>query len=101
MFVEALLGQQGLALQGMITSAFNEMSQQTEADALWDEGRQLDMAAFDQLPRMVRDYINEHGCAVNLEDLLWEHINDHNRDPELTIVYIMEFEEDLRDLGML
>jgi hypothetical protein len=74
----------------MIEQYFNPDSTQTEPNIHWEEGRCIDMNAFDQLPRLVRDYINHHGCEEAIEDVLYEHIHAHGRDPELTLVYILE-----------
>ncbi len=98
MFLQALLDQQGLTLEGMIASAFNEMSVQPDATPEWDDGRRIDMDAFDQLPKPVRDHINEYGHFYPIEDILYEHRNEHGSDHELTLVWLLECEDLQRDL---
>lgn len=66
---------------------------QTEPTPHWEEGRAVDMAAFDQLPRMVRNYLNEHTSFYPIEDVLHEHLNDHGGDAELTMVWLLECQD--------
>jgi len=82
----------------MSLMSFNEHSIQTQADHHWDEGRRIDMDAFDQLPRQVRDWINENDSFYPIEDVLYEHLNDHRGDYELTLVWLIEAEEFGRSL---
>jgi hypothetical protein len=51
------------------------------------------MAAFDQLPREVRSFINERDSFYPIEDVLYEHLNAHGGDAELTLVWLLEAEE--------
>ena len=65
-------------------------SLQTGADPLWEEGRALDMDAFDQLPPEVRNFLNEHVAFYPIEDVLYEHRSVHRGDTELTLVWLLE-----------
>jgi len=89
----------GSSIAGMLAQAIAEMSTQTEDTPHWEEGRQIDMDAFDRLPRQVRDHINEHGSFYPIEDVLWEHQNDHRGDWELTLVWLLECEDLERELA--
>lgn len=90
-YMEAIFG--GKDLPALISDMFNEFSAQSGMEAGWADGRSVDMAAFDQLPRPIRDYINEHGSFYPIEDVLYDHINDHGGDYELTLVYLLESAE--------
>lgn len=71
----------------------NPMSTQTGTERFWQEGRRVDMNAFDQLPRVLRDYLNENTGFYPVEDVLYEHVNVHRGDAELTMVWLLEAEE--------
>jgi len=71
----------------------NELSTQTGHEACWMEGRLVDMAAFDQLPPQLRAYLNKRQSFFPVEDVLWEHVNAHNGDWELTMVWLLECDE--------
>ena len=73
--------------------------QQTELCPHWEAGRAVDMAAFDQLPRTVRNYLNENASFYPIEDVLYEHLNDHGGDEELTMVWLLESEDFAIQLG--
>lgn len=98
MYLQAILDQQGLTLEGVIASAFNEMSQQSDDTHHWEDGRRIDMEAFDQLPRPIRDHINERGHFYPIEDILYEHRHEHGGDYELTLVWLLECEDLERSL---
>lgn len=68
----------------------NAPSLQTGAHSAWDEGRAIDMAAFDQLPRQVRNFLNGEVSFFPIEDVLHEHINVHRGDEILTMVWLLE-----------
>lgn len=74
-------------------------SLQTELCPHWEEGRRIDMAAFDQLPPLVRNYLNENASFYPIEDVLYEHLNDHGGDAELTMVWLLECEDLSIQLG--
>jgi hypothetical protein len=59
------------------------------------------MNAFDQLPRRVRDYLNENTGFYPVEDVLYEHVNAHAGDEELTLVWLLEAEEMLDDVDLI
>lgn len=53
------------------------------------------MAAFDQLPRTVRNFLNEQPSFFPIEDVLYEHQSVHGGDEELTLVWLLEGLDDL------
>jgi len=63
---------------------------QTGADPLWQEGRVVDMEAFDQLPLAIRNFLNEQISLYPVEDVLYEHQFAHGGDEELTLVWLLE-----------
>lgn len=85
----------GVSIAGMISQAITDMRTQSEDTPAWEEGRGIDMEAFDALPRQVRDHINEHDSFYPVEDVLWEHQHNHRGDWELTMVWLLET-QDLR-----
>ena len=97
-YVEALLG---MNIGNMVEAAlaeFNAKSVQTDATPQWEEGRCVDMDAFDQLPKPIRDFINEHNSFYPIEDVLYEHRHEHGGDYELTLVWLLECQDLEREL---
>lgn len=85
----------------MLVETPNPMSTQTGTERFWQEGRRIDMNAFDQLPRSVRDYLNEHTGFYPVEDVLYEHVNVHGGDEELTLVWLLEADEMHDDIDLM
>ena len=79
--------------QEIFSQAINELSLQSDNDFLWQEGRTIDMNAFDKLPRELRDFINDRGSFYPIEDVLYEFQHDHRGDWELTLVWLLEAED--------
>ena len=102
MYLQALIDQRnGFDVQAILTDVlerFNQQSQQSDATPDWDEGRRIDMDAFDQLLRPVRDHINERGHFYPVEDILYEHRHEHGGDYELTLVWLLECQDLEREL---
>lgn len=60
----------------------NLESRQTEAFSqsdgrYWHVCRKGSMSAFNNLPKEVRDYMNENFCHTPAEDALWDYQNTH------------------------
>lgn len=81
--------------------AVNVLSTQTGPEPFWQEGRVRDMEAFDQLPRSIRNWLNENNGFYPVEDVLYEHVNVHNGDEELTMVWLLEGEEMHTEIDLL
>jgi hypothetical protein len=71
---------------------------QTGTCNLWQEGRAIDMAAFDQLPPSVRNFLNNNQSLYPIEDVLYEHQQVHRGDHELTLVWLLEGLDDIEAL---
>jgi hypothetical protein len=71
---------------------------QTGTDFLWQDGRKVDMDAFDQLPVAVRNFLNENLSFYPIEDVFYEHQYAHRGDEELTLVWLLEGLDLIADL---
>lgn len=80
----------------MDTEYFNEASTQTEACPHWQEGRERDMAAFDQLPGTIRSFLNEHNCVFPVEDVLYEYRSKFLGSISRTLEWIKQSNEELQ-----